>query len=177
MSTHETKPMILIATIGLLVGLGVTGCGDFLATDTADQPDTVMGVMQSLKTELGQLSSTYPELAEAGEIEIISSKDGSSHTTAYTKNARFLGKRGYEDDGENACVVALRVQTGEQFQKDVREVAMPAPDYSWANLKLVGWTTLYVGKQPSVGFEARMRKLITDHVAMINELENRAASE
>ena len=51
---------------------------------------------------------------------------------------------------------------------------MQAPAFRWANLKLVGWTTVYVGKQPSAGFEAQMRKLLSKHVAMLNELDGRA---
>jgi hypothetical protein len=167
--------MVLVMTLAL-VGFGVLGCVDGPIVKPADdQPDDIMGVMRSLKADLGELSSTYPELANAGKINIVSAPDGSSHTVAYTNNCTFLGKQGYHNTGANACAVALRVMTGKRFQKDVREVAMQAPDFTWRNLKLVGWATVHVGKQPSTGFEYRIRKLVSKHVAMINELDLRAA--
>ena len=141
----------------------------------ASQPKDIMGVMRSLKAELGMLSSAYPELSGAGDIKIVSAPDGSTHTVAYTNNCTFTGKRGYKDTGANACAVALRVMTGKRYQKDVRHVAMQMPGFNWANLKLVGWTTVHVGKRPTVGFEAQMRKLISEHVSMINALDARSA--
>ncbi|MDP7289003.1 MAG: hypothetical protein QGH94_13540 [Phycisphaerae bacterium] len=167
------RPVLSIAIA--LVVLSVLGCNDIITTTSVDQPTDIQGVMQSMKTELGELSSTYPELSDAGDINIITASDGSSRTVAYRKNCTFRGKMGYEDTGANACAVALRVMTGERFQKDVREVAMPAPDFTWTNLKLVGWTTLHLGKQPSPGFEYRMRQVISRHVAMINDLDAQKA--
>jgi hypothetical protein len=166
---------ILGVVILALAGLLVHGCVDTPAVKPANQPKDIIGVMRSLKAELGKLSSAWPELSGAKDINIISASDGSAHTVAYTNNCTFTGKRGYQDTGPNACAVALRVITGKRFQKDVREVAMQAPAFTWANLQLVGWTTVHVGKQPSAGFEAQIRKLISEHVAMINELDDRAA--
>ena len=111
------------------------------------------------------------------KLNIISAPDGSSSTVAYTKNCTFTGKRRYKDTGANACAVAIRVMTGKRYQKDVREVAMQMPAFNWANLQLVGWTTVHVGKQPTAGFEARMHKLISEHVSMINALDARAAAK
>ncbi|MDP6545469.1 MAG: hypothetical protein QGH60_15900 [Phycisphaerae bacterium] len=161
--------------IAVCLGLLACGCTDAPAVKPTNQPKDIMGVMRSLKAELGMLSSAYRELSDAGNIKIISAPDGSTHTVAYTNNCTFTGKRGYKDTGDNACAVALRVMTGKRYQKDVREVAMQMPGFNWANLQLVGWTTVHVGKQPSAGFEARMRKLISDHVSMINALDTRAA--
>ena len=104
-----------------------------------------------------------------------SAPDGSAHTVACTKNCTFTGKRGYRDTGPKACAVALRVMTGKQHQKDVRKAAMQIPALTWANLQLVGWTTLHVGKQPTAGFEAQIRKLVSKHMSMINDLDARAA--
>jgi hypothetical protein len=166
--------MVIAMTLAL-ASLLACGCTDAPAVKPANQPEDIMGVMRSLKAELGKLSSAYPELSSANDTNIISAPDGSTCTVAYTKNCTFTGKRGYKDTGANACAVALRVMTGKRYQKDVRQVAMQAPGFNWANLQLVGWTTVHVGKQPTAGFKAKMRKLVSEHVSMINALNARAA--
>jgi len=156
----------------LVIGFAVCGCADWPPSDkSADRPQDVVGVMQSLKTELGKLSSAYPELADAKDIKIISAPDASAHTVAYSHNCTFLGKRGYQDTGPNALAVGLRVITAQRFRRDVSEVAMQAPDHSWRNLKLVGWTSLHLGKNPSPGLADRINKLLAAHVTMIGDLD------
>jgi len=151
----------LTISIALIAAaFGSVGCSDLLEIMPSSGPKDVDGVLESFKTDLGELSETYPELSGAGEMKVVSDPDGSSKTAAYTKNCKFTGKAGYKDTGMNACAVALRVMTGRRFSKDVREVAMPQPDHTWRNLKLVGWTTLHAGKKPSRGFKAAMQKLI-----------------
>lgn len=170
---RRTGSAVIAATL-VLGGLGVCGCSD--APDP-NQPKDVMDVLHSLKAELGKLSSAYPELAGAGDINVISAPDGSEHTVAYRNNCTFTGKRGYEDTGANACAVALRVMTGKQYQKDVNEIAMQIPDFRWENLQLVGWANVYVGKKPSAGFEDAMNQLLGEHVLLINALDARAAAK
>ena len=178
MNELQRNPIVLSGLAIAIIAFGAVGCGDLNIIEPEDnQPTDVIGVMESLRPELDELSTTYPELSEARDIKVISASDGSSHTTAYRKNCTFHGKRGYEDIGANACAVALRVVTSERFQKEVREVAMPAPGHTWPNLKLVGWTTVHVGKQPTPGFQREVQELINEHVEMLNALDAQKAQK
>jgi len=163
--------VVLVSSL-LVIGYAVSGCADWPSSrKDEDRPRDVIGVMQSLKTELGKLSATYPELAGAKDIKIISAPDASSHTVAYSNNCTFLGKRGYQDTGANALAIGLRVITAERFRRDVREVAMQAPEHSWRNLNLVGWSNLHLGKDPSPGLTDEINKLLAAHVKMIDDLD------
>jgi hypothetical protein len=122
----------------------------------------------------------YPELATVGEIRIEGSTHGGPDVRLvygfeYFHQCKYRGMRGFEDTGPKAAsirfVVARQPREGEDF-----DFATQMPSHTWPNLNLVGWERLHVGSSPSPGFQAEVREILKRHVAMMNELNRRAAS-
>ena len=131
-------------------------------------------ILASLKTELIEMSSTYPELVGARDIRIHGALEGTPlYGLDYIHNCKYWGKRGYEDAGPHATHIEFRItkrpEEGKGFSFQTQ-----GPTVTWPNLNLVGWTRVHVGKGASPGFEAKVREVLQQHVKLINELDRRA---
>jgi len=141
----------------------------------AGMPAEVLAVIASLKAELEELLSGYPELGNAGDIRIRGPVEVAGlHELAYLHDCKYWGKRGYEDTGPHPVHVTFSVvwrpAQGERFPFPISD-----PIVTWPNLNLVGWVHLYVGEGGTPGIWAKIREVLDRHVEMMNVLERRAA--
>ncbi|MHC4744478.1 MAG: hypothetical protein ACYS8Z_21395, partial [Planctomycetota bacterium] len=134
----------------------------------------VADILASFKTKLVEMSSDYPELADAKDIRIDGALEGAPlYGLDYLHNCRYWGKRGHEDTGPHAVHIEFRVTTQPKDGEGYNFQTTP-PTETWPDLKLVGWTLVYLGKDASPGFEAKVREVLQQHVEMINKLNRRA---
>lgn len=125
-------------------------------------------VFASLKAGLVRLSAEHAELAGAGDVAV------EPNGVSYSRNCRYMGKRGYEDTGPKAMAIAIEVMTVGRYQEQVRKVAMQMPGRRWDRLGLVGWATLHLGKDIPPALSAKLAALLEKHLAMIDDLDRRA---
>ncbi len=130
--------------------------------------ETVMG---SLSSEFAKISSAYPELPDADAIRIT--RTDVFYGLKYMRNCTYLGRRGHEDTGPHPVHLRFEVYSLSE-QGDPIPYAVRKPDHTWGNLRLVGWTRVYVGKDASPGFADKARQIIDRHVAMVDALDHRA---
>jgi hypothetical protein len=128
-------------------------------------------IMASLRTEFAKISSTYPELPEADDVRIT--RTDVFYGLKYIRDCTYLGKRGHEDTGPRPVHLRFEVYSLSE-QGDPIPYAVRKPDHTWDNLRLVGWTRVYVGKDASPGFADKAREIIDRHVAMVDALDRRA---
>ena len=105
--------------------------------------NVVHAAVKSLKEELIKLSDKYPELADVESTDIKGSLvDSPGYRFIYYHDCGYMGKRGYKDTGPNPLCVGF-----EAIRPSFARGAFPAPDMSWKNLDLFGWTSLHYGEE------------------------------
>ncbi|MBW8036739.1 MAG: hypothetical protein FVQ79_14215, partial [Planctomycetes bacterium] len=136
------------------------------------KPVEILGVLESLKKSLIEISSDWPELAGVKDIRIEGpSENKIIYRLDYRHNCKFMGKRGHKDTGPNAVHIEFRVSKQYGAEEDHIYGATKAPQYSWPNLKMDGWASVHVGKNPSTGFEAEIRTLFYEKVLQMYMLD------
>jgi len=139
--------------------------------ETAGGWSDIETVMASLRSEFAEISSAYPELPDADAVRITHT--GIFYGLRYIRNCTYLSKRGHKDTGPHPVHLRFEVYSLSE-QGDLTRYAVRKLDHTWANLRLVGWTRVYVGEDASPGFADKARRIIDRHVAMVDALDRRA---
>ena len=140
-------------------------------TETSGGWTDIERVMASLRSEFAKIGSAYPELPDADAVRIT--RTDVFYGLKYIRNCTHLGRRGHEATGPHPAHIRFEVYSLSE-QGDPIAYAVRKPDHKWDNLRLVGWTRVYVGKDASPGFAEKARRIIDQHVAMVDALDRRA---
>lgn len=126
-------------------------------------------ITASLRRELGSLGEAYPELAG------INQEPASGTLIWYLYHCRYLGKAGCEDLGADPLFIHFRLMSNAQYNRDCMTKEISSPNYSWPALGMVGWGSIYYGKEDAhPGRSWWLDRILHRHIGMIDELERQA---
>ena len=159
----------VISTIVLTI---FTACvhGETFVQD-ANVSSEIEAIVESLRASLVELSSEYPEMADANDIHIKGTlTDMPLYGFDYFHNCKNWGKRGYEETGSSAIHIGFRMTTLPEEGKGFDFQTTP-PAKTFPNLKLVCWTDLFLGKNPTPGLQENLENLLDQTIYKIIVLD------
>ena len=173
-------PYALVAAgfaAGLLVSEGARLVARQMATGevarAAAEKETLRQLAEitaSLRRELGSQGDSFPELAGINQCP------ASDTQIWYLYNCSYLGKAGCKDLGPNPLFLDFRLMSTARYNRDSMTKELSLPNYSWPALGMVGWGSIYYGKEETRSFRSWwMDRILYRHIGMIDELERQAA--